>query len=256
MNGDDIAVRIRGLSKAFGRAPALRGIDLDVPAGATLSLLGHNGSGKTTLIRVVASLTRPDAGEVWALGVPLRTRGASIRRMIGLVGHDPLLYDDLTARENLRFACRVFGIGWGIGWGVGRGAERADERIEEVSAAMGMSAYLDRKAGAMSHGMRKRFSIARALLHDPPILLLDEPESGLDQEAVGLLDAIISRRDAGRTVIMTTHDPERAVALGDRVAALQDGRVVYDGALSPNGSNGDEVRRLFAPKLGSRGDAR
>ena len=239
MNGDDVAVRIRGLSKAFGRAPALRGIDLDVPTGATLSLLGPNGSGKTTLIRVMASLTRPDSGEVWVRGVPLRTRAPALRRMIGLVGHDPLLYDDLTARENLRFVCRMFGV------------ERADERIEEVAADMGMSSNLDRKAGVMSHGMKKRFSIARALLHDPPVLLLDEPESGLDLEAVGLLDAIISRRDTSRTVIMTTHDLERAVALADRVAALEDGRLVYDEARSPDS---DEVRGMYVSIVGSRGD--
>ena len=240
MSGDDVAVRIRGLSKAFGRAPALRGIDLDVPTGATLSLLGPNGSGKTTLIRVMASLTRPDSGEGWVRGVPLRTRAPALRRMIGLVGHDPLLYEDLTARENLRFVCRMFGV------------ERADERIEEVAADMGMSANLDRKAGVMSHGMKKRFSIARALLHDPPVLLLDEPESGLDLEAVGLLDAIISRRDTSRTVIMTTHDLERAVALADRVAALEDGRIVYDEARPPDR---DEIRGLFASEARSRGDA-
>ena len=242
MNGNDAAIRIRGLSKAFGRAPALRGVDLDAPAGATLCLLGPNGSGKTTLIRVVASLTRPDAGEVSVCGAPL-SRGPALRRMIGLVGHDPLLYDDLTARENLRFACRMFGV------------ERADARIEDVSAAMGMSADLDRKAGAMSHGMKKRFSIARALLHDPPVLLLDEPESGLDHEAVGLLDALISRRDSGRTVIMTTHDLDRAVTLGDRVAALKDGRVVYDEALSADGSDSDAVRGMLASIVGSRGAA-
>ena len=242
MNDNAPAIRIRGLAKAFGRAPALRGVDLDAPAGATLCLLGPNGSGKTTLIRVVASLTRPDAGDVSVRGVPL-SRGAATRRMIGLVGHDPLLYDDLTARENLRFVCRMFGV------------QRADARIEEVSAAMGMSANLDRKTGVMSHGMKKRFSIARALLHDPPILLLDEPESGLDQEAIGLLDAIISSRNPGRTVIMTTHDPERALALGDRIAALKDGRVVYDEALSADGSDSDAVRGTLASIVGARGDS-
>jgi len=241
--GDDVAVRIRGLSKAFGRAPALRGIDLDVPTGAFLSLLGPNGSGKTTLIRVMASLTRPDSGEVWVRGVPLGAGAPALRRMIGLVGHDPLLYDDLTARENLRFVCRMFGVEW------------ADDRIEEVAADMGMSANLDRKAGVMSHGMKKRFSIARALLHDPPVLLLDEPESGLDLEAVGLLDAIISRRDASRTVIMTTHDLERAVALADRVAALEDGRIVYDQALSGTQlGDGDEVHGMYASIVGLRGN--
>ena len=236
---DQPAVQIRGLTKAFGRTPVLRGVDLDVPRGTVLSLLGPNGSGKTTLIRVLATLTRPDAGDVHICGAGLNRQGARLRRVIGVVGHDPLLYDDLTARENFRFVCRMFDL------------DRSDERVEEITDLMGMTADLDRKIGAMSHGMKKRFSIARALLHEPQVLLLDEPETGLDQEALTLLDAVISR-EAGpiRTVIMTTHNLERAVALGDRIAVLADGRIAYHESV--DSTDTDAARQTYMRHIGSR----
>ena len=216
-NSTSYAVRIRGVTKSFGRTPVLRGIDLDVPWGQVLSLLGPNGSGKTTLIRILATLMKADDGSVQIGGVGRDTAGACVRRIIGVVMHDPLLYDDLTGRENLRFFCRMFRL------------DRADERVARVTTLTGMAARLDQKVGAMSHGMKKRFSIARALLHDPVVLLMDEPESGLDQEALALLDAVITdRSDPRRTVVMTTHNLDRAVALGDRMAVLSNGRVAYE----------------------------
>ena len=215
------AIQLRGVTKAFGRTPVLRGIDLDVPWGQTLSLLGPNGSGKTTLIKVMATLTKSDSGQIAIAGLRPDRSGSRIRRLIGVVGHDPLLYDDLTGRENLRFSCRMFGL------------EHAHERIERVIGLVGMTARADHKIGTLSHGMKKRFSIARALLHDPPLLLMDEPDSGLDHEALTLLDAALSdRADPRRTIIMTTHNFDRAVALGDRVAVLAGGRVAYEGLTS------------------------
>ena len=158
--------------------------------------------------------------------------------MIGVVGHDPLLYDDLTARENLRFVCRMFAL------------DCVDERVHSVSDRMGMALDLDRKIGAMSHGMKKRFSIARALLHDPHVLLLDEPETGLDQEALSLLDSVVaSRSDSARTVIMTTHNLERAVALGDRMAILANGRVAYDEPV--DAADPDASRRAYVQHVGA-----
>ncbi len=225
--------------KAFGRTPALRGIDLDVPWGCRLSLVGSNGSGKTTLIKILATLTKADAGQARVGGFSPERSGTEIRRLIGVVTHDPLLYDDLTGRENLRFFCRMFGL------------DRADERVERVTETMGMSARLDQRIGAMSHGMKKRFSIARALLHDPPILLMDEPESGLDQGALALLDAVIrDRPDSRRAVVMTTHNLERAIELGDTLAVMSDGRVAYHDSIAEVDS--EFVREAY---MRSGGDA-
>ena len=214
----DFAVRIRGIVKSFGRTRVLRGIDLDVPWGQTLSLVGANGSGKTTLLKILATLSKPDSGQIVVAGLSSDRSGAALRKQVGVVTHDPLLYDDLTGRENLRFYCRMFGVA------------DADERVESVTEMVAMGSRLHQRIGSMSHGMKKRFSIARALLHDPPILLMDEPESGLDYEAVNLLDKIISESsDPRRAIIMTTHDIERAVRLGDSMAVLSDGRVSYSG---------------------------
>lgn len=217
------AVRVRGATKAFGRSAVLRGVDLDLAWGETLCLMGANGSGKTTLLKIVATISKPDAGEVFVGGVDVRRNGARARRLIGAALHDPLLYDDLTARENMRFFCRMHGL------------DDADGRAERASALMGMSEHLDRRASAMSHGMKKRFGIARALLHNPAVLLLDEPETGLDADAVALLDRAIAGGDdvgdsannggAARAVIMTTHDRDRARRLGDKVATLSNGRL-------------------------------
>ena len=225
----DYAVRVRGVAKSFGRTPVLRGVDLDVPWGQTLCLVGANGSGKTTLLKILATLSKPDSGQVLIGGLSADRNGPLIRKRIGVVTHDPLLYDDLTGRENLRFVCRMFGL------------DRASERVKQVSEMVGMTARLDQRIGAMSHGMKKRFSIARAILHDPSILLMDEPESGLDQEAVALLDTVISERShPRRTVIMTTHNLDRAFQLGDTLAVLSNGRVSYAG----NG-NSESARETY-----------
>ncbi len=194
--------------------------------------MGANGSGKTTLLKVMATLSKPDSGQVLIGGLSADRSGALVRRQTGVVTHDPLLYDDLTGRENLRFFCQMFGL------------DSANERVERVTEMMGMTLRLDQRIGAMSHGMKKRFSIARALLHDPPVLLMDEPESGLDQEAVALLDTVIrDRSDSRRAVIMTTHNLERAIELGDTLAVLSNGRVAYHDATAE--VDGELVRDAY-----------
>ena len=229
----DYAVRVRGVVKSFGRTRVLHGINLDVPWGQTLSLVGANGSGKTTLLKILATLSKPDSGQILVGGLRPDRSGAALRKQIGVVTHDPLLYDDLTARENLRFFCRMFGI------------SDADERVESVTEMVGMESRLDQRIGSMSHGMKKRFSIARALLHDPQILLMDEPENGLDQGAVSLLDGLISKRsDSRRAIIMTTHDLDRAVRLGDSLAVLSDGRVSYSGDADSKSAHEAFMRHL------------
>jgi heme exporter protein A len=221
----ELAIQVRGLNKAFGRASVLRDLELEVPWGQVLTLLGPNGSGKTTLIKILATLSRADSGQVRIAGLDPTVQGPQVRRKIGVITHDPLLYEDLTGRENLRFFSRMFGL------------RDIDQLIESVTALMGMTPRLDQRVGTMSHGMRKRFSVARALLHDPAILLMDEPESGLDQEALGMLDALVSDGSKPlRTVVMTTHSLERAIAVGQRMAILANGKVAYEESLEESGT--------------------
>ena len=210
------AIDIRGLNKAYGRRVALRNLDLQVQWGTILAVLGPNGSGKTTLIRVLATLAKPDKGNVWIAGSELGSGASFIRRMIGVVPHDSLLYDELSGLENLQLAAKLFVL------------DNADRKIELVSDQMGIQKRLYQRVGTLSHGWKKRISIARALLHDPYILLLDEPENGLDQQAWSSLDQIIKDDSkALRSVVMTTHNLERGISLADEVVILSNGRVVY-----------------------------
>lgn len=233
-------IEARGLWKAYGRTQALRGVDLRVEWGQTLVILGANGCGKTTLVKTLATLVRADAGEAVVGGMNARRNARRVRRLTGVVTHEPLLYDGLTGGENLRFFARMFGV------------EGIEERVQEVAARMGITGRLDDKAGALSHGLRRRFSIARALLHSPRALIMDEPESGLDQEALGLLEAAI--RDcnrAGCAVLMTTHNIERGVALGDRVAILAGGRIAWEDRA--DAASAAELRGLYRERFGRGG---
>jgi heme exporter protein A len=210
------AIALKGVSKAYGRTVALRGLDLQVPWGQVLTVLGPNGSGKTSLIKILAMLSRPDSGTVRIAGLDPERDGQWIRQVIGVVTHDPLLYDGLTGRENLRFAARMFNV------------KDADARIESVSMQLGVTKRLDQRVGTLSHGWKKRISLSRALLHDPPILLMDEPESGLDQQALTDLEYIVKDESRpSRTVVLTTHNFERGLFLGDQVAIIAKGRLAY-----------------------------
>ena len=230
----ELAIEVRGLSKSFGRTGVLRDLDLGVRWGESLVVLGPNGSGKTTLVKILATLTRPDAGVVRVAGLDIVRAGQVVRRHIGVVTHEPLLYDGLTGYENLKFFARMFGL------------HRAEKRIAVVAERMGVAARLHQRVGTLSHGMRKRIGIARALLHDPSILLMDEPESGLDQEALALLEQVVAdRKDPFRTVLMTTHNLERGLAMGHRMAILSEGRMVHQEALDAAGTTAarDAYRR-------------
>ncbi len=228
------AVEVDGLTKSYGRVRVLDGLSLRLGWGEVLSVLGPNGSGKTTLLKVVATLTRPDSGTVRVAGMDAVRRAAGVRRVTGVVTHEPMLYADLTAGENLRFFCRMFGLGG------------ADERIQEAVARVGVAHGLGRRAGVLSHGMQKRFSIARALLHRPRVLLLDEPESGLDQSAAEMLrEVIAATRAGGGAVLLVTHNLEQALATADRVAILARGTVAHERALGPAGEGADDLRDTY-----------
>lgn len=214
-----LALAAAGLEKGFGGGPVLGNLDLTVAWGEFLVIFGANGSGKTTLLRILSGQTRPDGGSVQIAGFDLRRQGAAARRRVGVVSHRGLLYDDLTGRENLTFYGRLYAL------------SDLPNRVSEVLARVGMSQRADRRVRSLSHGMQKRLSIARALLHRPPLLLLDEPESGLDRDSVAALADILREwTAAGRSVVMTTHNAALGLAWGSRAAALTNGKLDLAGA--------------------------
>ncbi len=215
------AVETRGLTKAFGRHWALRGVDLQVQPGETVALFGPNGAGKTTLMRILAGLARPTAGQVQLDGLDPREEPIAVRRRIGVISHQTFLYDDLTAEENLRFYGRMYDV------------PHLEERIAAVLELLGVAHRRHDRVRTLSRGLQQRVSIARAVLHEPSILLLDEPDTGLDQHSNAVLGGLLRMlRQSHHTVILTTHNLERGLEMGQRVVILVRGRVVYD---SPKG---------------------
>ena len=210
------AIEARDLSKAYGRTWALRRVSLDVRAGERVALLGPNGAGKSTLMRLVATLTRPTRGTLRVGGLDPVRRAREVRRRIGVVAHRPYLYEDLTARENLAFYARLYGI------------EHPGARIGELLERAGLARVSEAHVRTYSRGMQQRLALVRALLHDPAILLLDEPETGLDAEALRLLRNVVRSEEDGRTVLFSTHNHDLGLGLADRVVVLAHSGVVYD----------------------------
>ena len=227
------AVRTRGLTRVFGLRRALDGVDLDVPPGEFLTLFGPNGAGKTTLLKILCRLSRPTSGEVSILGVDLRgDSGDETLGRIGLVGHASLLYAGLSARENLTFYGRLYGVADPGG--------RALELLDQVD----LRDRADDAVGTFSRGMLQRLSIARALVHDPELLLLDEPYTGLDPGASELLsDRLQEIHTSGRTILMTSHDLALGRKLSTRFMVLAGGRIALDGR--PGDLDEEALRRAY-----------
>ena len=233
-------IEVRTLIKTFGINPVLRGLDIDVPRGQFLTLLGPNGSGKTTLLRILGALARPTSGTVRIGGWELPAEADFVRAQLGVVSHLPLLYDTLTAEENLLFFARLYNL---------PAAERGD-RIETVLRRVGLWRRARDVVQTYSRGMQQRLAIARAILHDPAVLLLDEPYTGLDQDAAALLDDLLREvAVSGRTVVMTTHDLRRGYALADRVAILSRGKIAFDALCSD--IDADALPVLYADVTGA-----
>jgi heme exporter protein A len=203
------AIELAGLTRRYGERVALQDVTLSLPAGATLVVFGPNGAGKSTLLRVLATLLRPHAGTVRVLGRALPDEGWAVRGRIGLLGHAPLLYRDLSGRENLAFHARLHGV--------------ALERAAALIAQVGLSARADDKVHTYSRGMVQRLAVCRAVLHDPEILLLDEPRANLDPAAAELVEPLIGA-SSGRTRIVTSHDPAGGLAEADVALGLRAGR--------------------------------
>ena len=205
-------IRCDRITKRFGHKRVLRDVSITVSEGEVVSLLGANGSGKTTLLRIVAGLERPDQGEVWLGPVSLSAAAHEIRRYVGVVAHAPMLYDRLTGAENLQFYARLYDL------------DDPSDRIEHLLRSMGLWGRRDEAVRTYSRGMSQRLAIARALLHDPPVVILDEPDTGLDRESLARLIELIQRlRERRRAVLASTHDLKRAFSWADRVCELRKG---------------------------------
>jgi heme exporter protein A len=227
-----VAVELDGVRRNYGERAALSDVSLRLPIGRTLVAFGPNGAGKTTLLRVLASLLRPHGGSVTVLGAALPEDAWRVRGRVGLLGHEPLLYRELTPRENLRYHARLHGVN--------------DERIEERLRAVSMTNRADEPVRTLSRGMVQRVAVARATLHDPELLLLDEPYANLDPAAIELVAPLIgvggdpNRR---KTRVLTSHDPQRGLAEADVVLGLRGGRAVFFSAAGE--TDVDEIVELY-----------
>ena len=204
----------KNLIKRFGPKVILRGLNFQVEQGEFVALLGPNGAGKTTFLRILSSLSRQTLGDVMVAGYHLPDHAAAVRRRLGVVSHMPLLYGDLTAEENLRFYGRMYAV------------PELDQRISAVLDLVGLAPRRKDLVRTFSRGMQQRLAIGRAVLHDPEVLLLDEPHTGLDQDACAMLDDVLRQVAArGRTVVMTSHDLARAQDLASRFDVLTHGSI-------------------------------
>jgi heme exporter protein A len=208
------AIELDGLERRFGERVALVGVSARVEAGQTLAVLGGNGAGKTTLLRVLAGLLRPHAGAVRVLCAALPGERWKLPGRVGYLGHEPLLYRELSGRENLRYHARLHGV--------------AATRVEDLLVAVGMERRADDPLRELSRGMVQRLAVARAVLHEPALLLLDEPRANLDPAAAEMLEPLIGRA-SGRTRVLVSHDVQGALAEADAVLRLKRGRPVGEG---------------------------
>ncbi len=210
----NLAVQVQGLTRAFGARKALDGVSLDVPAGAFLSIFGPNGAGKTTLVRILTTLTPPSAGTASVLGLDVVKDAVDLRGRIGLISHNPLLYPDLTAEENLLFFADMYGV------------PDPKQRVKELLVRVELDHRRLEPVRGFSRGMTQRLSIARALLHEPEVLFLDEPYSGLDPHAMDILDSLIEQIRAQHSFVMISHDLAKGLELCSHALILSKGSVV------------------------------
>jgi heme exporter protein A len=207
-------IEARHIIKRFGPKTVLRNLDFQVAQGEFVALLGPNGAGKTTFLRILASLSRQTLGEVTIAGYSLPHQAAAVRRRLGVVSHLPLLYGDLSAEENLIFYGRMYGV------------EQLEQRVSQVLGLVGLANRRRDLVRTFSRGMQQRLAIGRAVLHDPEVLLLDEPHTGLDQDACEMLDTTLHQvAERGRTLVMTSHDLSRVSDLASRFDVLTRGKI-------------------------------
>jgi len=208
-------IEVVGLRKSFGPLSVLRGVDLAVLPGERVLLVGPNGAGKTTLIKILATLLHPTAGYARVAGFDPVYQSDMVRRCVGLVGHQTFLYGELTVGENLSFYARMYGVEDG-------------DRCRELLSLVGLSDRAGKQTRTLSRGMQQRLALARVVLHRPPVLLLDEPDAGLDQQGVAVLDGMLrDAAESGCAVLFTSHNLQRGLDMASRVAVLSKGRIVF-----------------------------
>ena len=208
-------LEMQGLKKSFGLKPILRGIDLELNQGERKALMGANGAGKTTLLRILAGLTAPSAGAVRIAGLDLTRDAQRVRQLVGFVGHQPYLYDELTALENLLFFGRMYAV------------KDAQQRARALLHRVGLEKRVQDRVNTLSRGQLQRLALARALLHSPRLLLLDEPDTGLDEQGNELLELLLDEHVAqGGAALLATHQLAHALKLGDSIVTLDNGRIV------------------------------
>ena len=217
-------MEIKALKKTFGLKPVLRGVELSLSRGERVALLGANGAGKTTLLRILAGLTKPTAGTACINGLDIVRDARQVRYLVGFVAHQPYLYEELTAMENLLFFGRMYSV------------QSLQQRAEELLRRVGLERRAQERVSALSRGQVQRLSLARALLHSPQILLLDEPDAGLDEEGNVLLEALLDEHIAqAGTILFTTHHLELAQKLSNRIVTLSGGRIIHQDAVLDKG---------------------
>lgn len=213
----ELRIQARKLTKRYERRTVLRDLNLEIPAGQAVVLFGPNGAGKTTLLRVLSTLTRPQRGSLTINGHDAETNAIIVRGQIGVLAHQPYVYDSLTARENLQFFGRMFEV------------EKAEQRIDEVLRQVELFDRADDQVGTFSRGMLQRIALARAILHKPAILLFDEPDTGLDPASVRVLERILAEHcQTGGSLLMTTHDLAFGIRVADRVLIMVNGQISVD----------------------------
>jgi heme ABC exporter ATP-binding subunit CcmA len=210
-------ISIKNLHKSFGRKRILRDMNLHVKKGEFIALFGPNGAGKTTLIKILATLARPSSGTIEINGYDLHEDSIEIRRSIGVLSHNPLLYDDLTMKENLIFYSRMYGL------------KKKEKEILGLIKSVGLLHRANDKIGEFSRGMKQRAAVARVVLHDPPVFLLDEPYTGLDFKAWDMLNGMLKEyHEKGKTILLITHNVDLGYENANRLAILADGKVAFD----------------------------
>ena len=232
-------VVIQNITRRFGHLTALQDINLEIPSGQTFVLFGPNGAGKTTLLRLIATLGKPSSGDIWVHNVNVRKDPEAVRKSIGLISHQTLLYDDLTASENLTFYGRMYGL------------QNLPQRIDKILHTVDLNHRQNDRVRTFSRGMKQRLAIARSILHQPSLLLLDEPFTGLDTSAQSMLSNMITDlHTSGQTIFLVTHDLKQGLALGDRFGILSKGRLVHE-ARTENTSE-SELQTIYKEKTQSQ----